>query len=69
MKELPVTLLLRPIGFETLATEVWSATSVSAYARAAPAALLLVAVAAPIVLRMVVRRDGARAEAEALGAG
>ena len=69
MKELPVTLLLRPIGFETLATEVWTATSVSAYARAAPAALLLVAVAAPIVLRMVVRRDGARAEAEGLGAG
>ena len=69
MKELPVTLLLRPIGFETLATEVWSATSVSAYSRAAPAALLLVAVAAPIVLRLVVRRDGARAEAEALGAG
>ena len=26
MKELPVTLLLRPIGFDTLATEVWSAT-------------------------------------------
>ena len=69
MKELPMTLLLRPIGFETLATEVWSATSVSAYSRAAPAALLLVAVSAPIVLRMVVRRDGARAEAEALGAG
>ncbi len=69
MKELPVTLLLRPIGFETLATEVWSATSVSAYSRAAPAALLLVAVAAPIVLRMVARRDGARAEAEGLGAG
>ena len=31
MKELPATLLLRPIGFDTLATEVWSATSVSAY--------------------------------------
>ena len=69
MKELPMTLLLRPIGFETLATKVWSATSVSAYSRAAPAALLLVAVAAPIVLRLVVRRDEARVEAEALGAG
>jgi hypothetical protein len=42
---------------------------VSSYARAAPAALLLIAVSAPIVLRMVVRRDGGRAEAEALGAG
>jgi iron(III) transport system permease protein len=69
MKELPVTLLLRPIGFETLATEVWSATSVSAYSRAAPAALLLVAVSAPIVVRMVARRDGRGTEAEALGAG
>ena len=26
MKELPATLLLRPIGFDTLATEVWTAT-------------------------------------------
>ena len=69
MKELPATLLLRPIGFETLATEVWSATSVSQYSRAAPAALLLVAAAAPIVLRLVVRREGRRVEAEALGAG
>ena len=23
MKELPATLLLRPIGFDTLATEIW----------------------------------------------
>jgi len=69
MKELPVTLLLRPIGFDTLATEVWSATSVSSYARAAPAALLLIVASAPIVLRMVVRRDGGRVEAQALGAG
>ena len=26
MKELPATLLLRPIGFETLATEIWKLT-------------------------------------------
>ena len=26
MKELPATLLLRPIGFETLATEIWRLT-------------------------------------------
>jgi len=70
MKELPATLLLRPIGFDTLATEVWTATSVSAYSRAAPAALLLVAVAAPIVLRLTARPDrGARSGAEGLGAG
>ena len=35
MKELPATLLLAPIGFETLATEVWTATTVAAYSEAA----------------------------------
>lgn len=49
LKELPATLLLRPIGFETLATEIWKFTSVGAYSRAAPPALLLIAVSAPLV--------------------
>ena len=49
LKELPATLLLRPIGFETLATEIWKFTSVGAYSRAAPPALLLIAVSAPFV--------------------
>jgi iron(III) transport system permease protein len=49
MKELPATLLLRPIGFDTLATEIWTATSAAAYSEAAPAALLLVLVSAPFV--------------------
>ena len=49
MKELPATLLLRPIGFDTLATEIWKFTSVGAYSRAAPPALLLIAVSAPLV--------------------
>lgn len=46
MKELPATLVLRPIGTETLATELWSATAAGAYAAAAPyaAALVLVAI-------------------------
>ncbi|MBA3490340.1 MAG: iron ABC transporter permease [Longispora sp.] len=42
MKELPATLLLRPTGMDTLATELWSQTSVGAYAGAAPYAALLV---------------------------
>lgn len=43
VKELPMALILGPIGFETLATEIWSATSEGFYGRAAgPAALLLV---------------------------
>lgn len=42
VKELPLALLLAPIGFETLATEIWDAASSGFYARAAgPAALLL----------------------------
>jgi iron(III) transport system permease protein len=49
MKELPATLLLRPIGFETLATEIWKFTSVGAYSEAALPALLLIAVSAPFV--------------------
>ncbi|MGH3109345.1 MAG: ABC transporter permease [Gaiellaceae bacterium] len=49
MKELPATILLRPIGFETLATDIWSLTQVGAYSRAALPALVLIAVSAPIV--------------------
>jgi len=42
MKELPVTMLLRPTGSETLATRLWTSTTVSDYANAAPYALALV---------------------------
>ena len=49
VKELPMALLLGPIGFDTLATEIWDAASEGFYARAAgPAALLLVLSAAPV---------------------
>jgi iron(III) transport system permease protein len=46
MKELPATLMLRPTGFETLATEMWSATGILEFNEAAPYALLLVLIAA-----------------------
>jgi len=49
MKELPATLLLRPIGYDTLATEVWSATQVGAYSQAAVPALVLIALSAPVL--------------------
>ena len=58
MKELPATLLLRPIGFETLATEVWTLTTVGAYSRAALPALLLIAFSAPFVYLLTTRRLG-----------
>jgi len=46
MKELPATLLLRPTGVNTLATELWSRTSAGEFGGAAPYAALLVVVAA-----------------------
>ena len=46
MKELPATLMLRPTGFETLATQMWRYTSISQFSEAAPYALLLVVIAA-----------------------
>lgn len=45
MKELPATLLLRPIGTETLATRLWSHTDARSYAAAAPYAAAIVLVA------------------------
>ncbi|WP_197517292.1 ABC transporter permease [Microbacterium karelineae] len=61
MKELPATLLLRPTGTNTLATELWSHTEVNAYGSAAPYALaLLVAAAIPALL---LSRVGARDDA------
>ena len=49
MKELSATILLRPIGFETLATEIWKLTQVGAYSQAAVPALVLIAVSAPVL--------------------
>lgn len=45
-KELPATLMLRPRGVDTLATELWSTTQVFRYGEAAPYALALIVVSA-----------------------
>jgi iron(III) transport system permease protein len=51
MKELPATLLLRPIGFETLATHLYGEAVRGTYEDAAIAALLIVAVGlVPVLL-------------------
>jgi iron(III) transport system permease protein len=51
MKELPATLILAPLGFETLATDIWTQTSFGFYEASAIPALLLLAVAAvPVYL-------------------
>ncbi|MFM7495649.1 MAG: ABC transporter permease [Candidatus Nanopelagicus sp.] len=46
MKELPATLMLRPTGFETLATQIWSYSAINRFNEAAPYALILIAIAA-----------------------
>ncbi len=47
IKELPATLLLAPIGFETLATDIWRQTSLGLFEASAIPALILLVVAAP----------------------
>lgn len=49
MKELPATLILRPTGFDTLATRVWAAADEGIFSAAAlPAICLLAASALPV---------------------
>ena len=53
MKELPATLLLRPLGIRTLAMLVWERTSESLWAEAAaPALTIVVAGLLPVFLAM-----------------
>jgi iron(III) transport system permease protein len=61
MKELPATLMLRPTGFDTLATEIWAATAISQYGKAAPYALLLVLIAA-VPTYLLARPDRAQVD-------
>lgn len=46
IKELPVTLLLSPAGFDTLVMEVWSTASEGLFSQASPPALLIILVSA-----------------------
>jgi iron(III) transport system permease protein len=57
VKELPVTLILRPIGFDTLPVRVWTPARDGLYADAAPAALLLVLVSALPLYLLLARRS------------
>jgi iron(III) transport system permease protein len=56
MKELPATLLLAPIGFDTLATEIWGASDRGALAQGALASLVLVVLSAVLTWVLVIRR-------------
>jgi iron(III) transport system permease protein len=71
MKELPATMLLRPLGGDTLAIAVWQATSESLYETAALPALLIVLVGllpVALMIRLSGRRSAEVEAAEAVGA-
>ena len=55
MKELPATLILSPLGFDTLATAVWSASSEAFFARAAAPALTLILVSSIPMAYLILR--------------
>lgn len=58
MKELPMTLLLQPIGMDTLVIIVWEAQDALAYRYAAVPALLLVAISG-VMMIVTLRGEGA----------
>lgn len=61
IKELPATLMLRPFGFETLATRIYALTSEGDWQRAAWPALILVLVGLlPVVVLMLRSRSSRR---------
>ena len=55
VKELPATLLLAPIGFDTLATEIWRLTSSGFFERGAVPSLVLLAVSAVPLALLTIR--------------
>lgn len=59
MKELPITLLLAPPGFSTLATKVWSAATDAFWADASLASLVLVSASGALTWLLVIRRRSA----------
>ncbi|NND85691.1 MAG: iron ABC transporter permease [Acidimicrobiia bacterium] len=61
VKELPITLLLRPTGLDTLAVRVWSAAGELFYANAAMSALLLVLVSVVPAYLLVIKPRAVRA--------
>lgn len=56
MKELPITLLVAPLGFQTLATRIWADAEAVFLAEAGLASLLLVALSGALTWLLVVRR-------------
>ena len=57
MRELPITLMLAPTGFQTLATEIWSYTSHGAFGRAATLAVVMIGISAVPALLLSLRAE------------
>ena len=65
MKELPATLILGPLGFKTLATSIWSASSEAFFAQAAaPAITLILMSSVPLAFLLLRERRPVRATRE-----
>jgi len=60
MKELPATLILAPIGTETLATEIWTSQSEGFFAEAGLASLVLIALSGVLTWLLTIRPSRAR---------
>ncbi len=58
VKELPATLILRPIGFDTLPVRVWTPARDGLYAEAGLAALLLVVISLIPLAAVLLHRRG-----------
>jgi iron(III) transport system permease protein len=57
MKELPATLLLAPIGFETLSVKIWTGTQSALFADASLACLVLILTSGVLTWLLVIRRS------------
>ena len=57
LKELPATLLLAPIGFETLATRIWSAAEDGFFAEVGISSLVLIMLSGILTWALVLRRE------------
>ena len=57
MKELPATLLLAPIGFETLSVRIWTGTQSALFADASLACLVLILTSGVLTWLLVIRRS------------
>ena len=57
LKELPATLLLAPIGFETLATRIWNAAEDGFFAEVGIASLVLILLSGVLTWVLILRRE------------